>query len=30
MSGCRYRKCQPQLCRFARNSKDLSHIIKIN
>ncbi|KRZ90842.1 hypothetical protein T08_6042 [Trichinella sp. T8] len=23
MSGCRYRKCQPQLCRFARNSKDL-------
>ncbi|KRX34396.1 hypothetical protein T05_2240 [Trichinella murrelli] len=27
MSGCRYRKCQPQLCRFARNSKDLRHLV---
>ncbi|XP_003368381.1 hypothetical protein Tsp_13446 [Trichinella spiralis] len=24
VSGCRYWKCQPQLCRFAGNSKDLS------
>ncbi|KRX51459.1 hypothetical protein T09_13598 [Trichinella sp. T9] len=23
MSGCLYRKCQPQLCRFAGNTKDL-------
>ncbi|KRX30681.1 hypothetical protein T05_8358 [Trichinella murrelli] len=30
MSGCLYRKCQPQLCRFAGNTKDLSHIIKSN
>ncbi|KRX69299.1 hypothetical protein T06_12864 [Trichinella sp. T6] len=27
MSGCLYRKCQPQLCRFAGNTKDLRIIL---
>ncbi|KRX50881.1 hypothetical protein T09_14811, partial [Trichinella sp. T9] len=27
MSGCLYRKCQPQLCRFAGNTKDLRMIL---